>query len=51
MPGPGLALASAVLYGLVDHAGGILSRRVHFARVSLLGQVGGLVVAVVVAVA
>lgn len=51
MLGPGLALASAVLYGLVDYAGGILSRRVHFARVSLLGQVGGLVVAVVVAVA
>lgn len=47
MVGPGLALASALVYGLVDYAGGILSRRVGFATVSLLGQVGGLVVAIV----
>lgn len=49
MTGPGLALASAVTYGLVDYAGGILSRRIHFAMVSLLGQVGGLVAAVIAA--
>lgn len=51
MLGPGLALASALVYGLVDYAGGILSRRVGYATVSLLGQVGGLVVAVVAALA
>lgn len=50
MLGPGLALASAALYGLVDYAGGMLSRRVHFAIVSLLSQVGGLIIAVAVAV-
>lgn len=44
-----LALASAVVYGVVDYAGGVLSRRVHFAVVSFLGQVGGLVLAVGVA--
>jgi drug/metabolite transporter (DMT)-like permease len=47
--GPALALASAALYGLVDYAGGMLSRRVHFAIVSLLGQVGGLIIAVALA--
>ncbi|MDO0938588.1 hypothetical protein QQY66_45285 [Streptomyces sp. DG2A-72] len=40
-----LALASAVCYGIVDFAGGLLSRRVHFAVVTFLGQVGGLVLA------
>jgi drug/metabolite transporter (DMT)-like permease len=50
MVGPGLALASAVVYGLVDYAGGILSRRVHFALVSLIGQLGGLVAAVLAAI-
>jgi drug/metabolite transporter (DMT)-like permease len=44
-----LALASAVLYGLVDFAGGLLSRRTHFAAVTLLGQIGGLLLAVAVA--
>ncbi|WNM33027.1 GRP family sugar transporter [Streptomyces sp. Li-HN-5-11] len=53
-----LALASAVCYGLVvpqavafapaggaPIAGGMLSRRVHFASVTLLGQLGGLLLA------
>jgi drug/metabolite transporter (DMT)-like permease len=40
-----LALASAVCYGLVDFAGGMLSRRVHFTSVTLLGQLGGLLLA------
>ncbi|MFF8970023.1 EamA family transporter [Streptomyces sp. NPDC014995] len=44
-----LALASAVLYGFVDFAGGILSRRTHFATVTLLGQIGGLLLAVAAA--
>ena len=41
-----LALASAVCYGVVDFAGGILSRRVPFTVVTLLGQFGGLLCAV-----
>ncbi|MEV5545626.1 EamA family transporter [Streptomyces sp. NPDC052309] len=40
-----LALASAVCYGVVDFAGGLLSRRVHFAAVTFLGQLGGLALA------
>ncbi|WP_037676592.1 EamA family transporter [Streptomyces griseus] len=40
-----LALTSAVVYGIVDFTGGILSRRTHFATVTFLGQVGGLVLA------
>ncbi|WP_234046077.1 EamA family transporter [Streptomyces adelaidensis] len=44
-----LALASAALYGIVDFAGGLLSRRVHFAVVTLLGQAWGLLLALVVA--
>lgn len=44
-----LALASALSYGLSDFLGGILSRRSGFARVALLGQVGGLVAAAVAA--
>ncbi|SDJ60415.1 EamA family transporter [Streptomyces indicus] len=44
-----LALASAVCYGIVDFAGGILSRRIPFAAVTLLGQIGGLVLAVAAA--
>ncbi|MER7726945.1 EamA family transporter [Streptomyces sp. NPDC096323] len=44
-----LALASAVCYGLVDFAGGLLSRRVHFAVVTYWGQVGGLALALVAA--
>jgi uncharacterized membrane protein len=50
MLGPGLALASALVYGVVDYAGGILSRRVNFAVVSFVGQLGGLLAAVVAAV-
>ncbi len=42
-----LALASAVCYGVVDFAGGLLSRRVHYAVVSLVGQFGGLAFALV----
>ncbi|MFF4208579.1 EamA family transporter [Streptomyces sp. NPDC001796] len=44
-----LALASAVCYGVVDFAGGLLSRRIHFTVVTFLGQVGGLLFAVVAA--
>lgn len=40
--GTGLALVSAVLYGISDFIGGVLSRRIHFATVALIGQVGGL---------
>ncbi|WP_194421613.1 EamA family transporter [Microbacterium abyssi] len=47
--GIGLALASAVAYGIVDFAGGILSRRVHYAFVAWVGQIGGLVCALVLA--
>ncbi|KUN74676.1 multidrug DMT transporter permease [Streptomyces canus] len=43
--GPLLALASAVCYGIVDFTGGLLSRRAHFAAVTVLGQVGGLLLA------
>jgi drug/metabolite transporter (DMT)-like permease len=45
-----LALASAACYGVVDFAGGLLSRRMHFAVVTFLGQVGGLLLALAVAV-
>jgi len=44
-----LALASAVCYGTVDFAGGLLSRRMHFAVVTFLGQVGGLLLALLLA--
>jgi drug/metabolite transporter (DMT)-like permease len=44
-----LALTSAICYGIVDFAGGMLSRRAHFAAVTLLGQFGGLVLAVMAA--
>ncbi|MFC8433993.1 EamA family transporter [Streptomyces sp. NPDC057253] len=43
--GPLLALASAVCYGIVDFTGGLLSRKVHFAAVTFLGQLGGLLLA------
>ncbi|MBB5936303.1 EamA family transporter [Streptomyces zagrosensis] len=45
-----LALSSAACYGVVDFAGGLLSRRAHFAIVTFVGQVGGLALAVVLAV-
>ncbi|MGW2074179.1 EamA family transporter [Streptomyces sp. NPDC001953] len=44
-----LALASAVCYGFVDFAGGMLSRRVHFAVVTFLGQTGSLLLALAAA--
>ncbi|MFG2127323.1 EamA family transporter [Streptomyces sp. NPDC048751] len=40
-----LALTSAVVHGIVDFAGGLLSRRAHFTTVTVIGQVGGLVLA------
>ncbi|GAA3925025.1 DMT family transporter [Actinomadura viridis] len=40
--GPLLALASAVVYGVADVWGGLLSRRAGFASVALAGQLGGL---------
>jgi drug/metabolite transporter (DMT)-like permease len=43
--GPLLALTSAVCYGIVDFTGGLLSRRAHFAAVTFLGQIGGLLLA------
>ncbi|GAB2969717.1 DMT family transporter [Streptomyces pseudoechinosporeus] len=46
-----LALASAACYGIVDYAGGLLSRRIHFAVVTFLGQIGGLLLALAVALA
>ncbi|MEU6142919.1 DMT family transporter [Streptomyces sp. NPDC047081] len=47
--GPLLALASALCYGTVDYAGGILSRRAPFTTVTFLGQLGGLALASVAA--
>ncbi|MDO0909516.1 EamA family transporter [Streptomyces sp. DT2A-34] len=44
-----LALTSAVCYGIVDFAGGMLSRRAHFTAVTLLGQLGGLLLALAAA--
>ncbi|GAB2871857.1 DMT family transporter [Streptomyces deserti] len=40
-----LALASALCYGFVDFAGGLLSRRTHHTAVTFLGQLGGLLLA------
>ncbi|MEV4008119.1 EamA family transporter [Actinomadura sp. NPDC049753] len=51
MTGVLLALTSALLYGIADVWGGLLSRRADFAAVALLGQIGGLACAVVAAVA
>ncbi|MFI5613406.1 EamA family transporter [Amycolatopsis sp. NPDC051903] len=47
--GPLLALASAICYGLSDFVGGLVARRAPFAAVALIGQVGGLVLALAVA--
>ncbi|MGK5534137.1 EamA family transporter [Streptomyces sp. URMC 129] len=44
-----LALASAACYGVFDFAGGLLSRRAHFAVVTFTGQIGGLLLALVAA--
>ncbi|MER6666616.1 EamA family transporter [Amycolatopsis japonica] len=44
MPDPALlALGSALCYGFVDFAGGLLARRAEFAAVAFAGQVGGFV--------
>jgi drug/metabolite transporter (DMT)-like permease len=43
------ALGSALCYGISDVAGGLLSRRVHFGLVAVLGQLGGLVVTAIAA--
>ncbi|TDP96682.1 GRP family sugar transporter [Labedaea rhizosphaerae] len=43
------ALGSALCYGISDVAGGLLSRRVHFGLVAVLGQLGGLLVTLVAA--
>ncbi|TDC84187.1 multidrug DMT transporter permease, partial [Actinomadura sp. 7K507] len=51
MTGVSLALASALLYGVADVWGGLLSRRADFRAVALLGQAGGLVCAVAAAMA
>ncbi|WP_217134223.1 hypothetical protein [Streptomyces sp. AC558_RSS880] len=40
-----LALTSALCYGIVDFADGLLSRRVPHAAVTFLGQLGGLLLA------
>ncbi|MFH8662177.1 EamA family transporter [Streptomyces afghaniensis] len=40
-----LALSSAVVYGIVDFAGGLLSRHIHHAAVTFFGQLGGLLLA------
>ncbi|MGX1565119.1 EamA family transporter [Streptomyces sp. NPDC055506] len=40
-----LALTSAVCYGIVDFAGGLLSRHIHHAAVTFFGQLGGLLLA------
>ena len=47
--GPLLALTSAVLYGIADFAGGLLSRRASFVTVALAGQAGGFLVLLAVA--
>ena len=39
------ALASAAAYGISDFAGGLLARRIDLRVVAVLGQAGGLVVA------
>jgi drug/metabolite transporter (DMT)-like permease len=44
-----LALASAACYGASDVLGGLLSRRASFLTVTLLGQLGGLALALVAA--
>lgn len=46
-----LALGSAVCYGLADYVGGVLSRRMNYALVAFLGQIGGLVATGLVAAA
>lgn len=47
--GPLLALASAVLYGMVVFAGGVLSRRADFVVIAVVGQGAALVLTAVTA--
>ncbi|WP_280401000.1 EamA family transporter [Nocardia carnea] len=47
--GAALALASAAAYGVSDFAGGLLARRIDLRVVAVLGQLGGLVVALAAA--
>jgi drug/metabolite transporter (DMT)-like permease len=47
--GTALALASAVCYGIADVAGGLLSRRVNFAVVALVGQAAAFLMVLVAA--
>lgn len=47
--GAALALASAAAYGVSDFAGGLLARRIDLRVVAVVGQVGGLVVALAAA--
>jgi uncharacterized membrane protein len=44
-----LALFSAVCYGIADFAGGLLSRRAHFAAIAIVGQAAGFLVTLIVA--
>jgi drug/metabolite transporter (DMT)-like permease len=44
------ALASAACYGVADVTGGLLSRRAHYTYVAVIGQAGGLLLALVAAV-
>lgn len=47
--GPLLALGSALFYGVADFAGGLLSRRADPTAIALVGQVGGLILTLIVA--
>lgn len=47
--GAALALASAAAYGVSDFAGGLLARRIDLRVVAVVGQFGGLVVALAAA--
>ncbi|MBO0852022.1 MAG: multidrug DMT transporter permease, partial [Pseudonocardia sp.] len=49
--GTALALTSAVCYGIADVAGGLLSRRVNFAVVALVGQAAAFLMVLVAAAA
>lgn len=49
MMGALLALGSALFYGIADFAGGLLSRRADPTAIALIGQVGGLILTLIVA--
>jgi uncharacterized membrane protein len=44
-----LSLASALVYGIVDYGGGLLSRRAGASWVAIIGQAGGLVIVAMIA--